>query len=150
MQKKADKILEKIVKKNYNNELEEVLEKKLFAENTKSNLLSILYKIETAYKDYEKVKQDVETKEEFIEKIIKNIKNNCDTIKLIRPNSEESKILGNKTFLVEKKLKKIICYPIERKILYCIAKISKKDKIIKDKYFLINKTLSIKSISFYL
>ncbi len=142
MQKKADKILEKIVKKNYNNELEEVLEKKLFAENTKSNLLSILYKIETAYKDYEKVKQDVETKEEFIEKIIKNIKNNCDTIKLIRPNSEESKILGNKTFLVEKKLKKIICYPIERKILYCIAKISKKDKIIKDKYFLINKTLS--------
>ena len=49
MQKKTDKILEKIVKKNYNNELEEVLEKKLFDENTKSNLLSILYKIEAAY-----------------------------------------------------------------------------------------------------
>ena len=75
MQKKTDKILEKIVKKNYNNELEEVLEKKLFDENTKSNLLSILYKIEAAYKDYEKVKQDVETKEEFIEQLIKNIKN---------------------------------------------------------------------------
>lgn len=142
MQKKTDKILEKIVKKNYNNELEEVLEKKLFDENTKSNLLSILYKIEAAYKDYEKVKQDVETKEEFIEQLIKNIKNNCETIKLVRPNSEESKIMGNKTFLVEKKLKKIICYPIERKILYCVAKISKNEKIIKDKYFLINKTLS--------
>ena len=142
MQKKTDKILEKIVKKNYNNELEEVLEKKLFDANTKSNLLSILYKIETAYKDYEKVKQDVETKEEFIEQLIKDIKNNCETIKLVRPNSEESKILGNKTFLVEKKIKKIICYPIERKILYCIAKISKQDKIVKDKYFLISKTLS--------
>lgn len=142
MQKKTDKILEKIVKKNYNNQLEEVLEKKLFDANTKSNLLSILYKIETAYKDYEKVKQEVETKEEFIEQLIKDIKNNCETIKLVRPNSEESKILGNKTFLVEKKIKKIICYPIERKILYCIAKISKQDKIVKDKYFLINKTLS--------
>ena len=142
MQKKTDKILEKIVKKNYNNELEEILEKKPFDENTKSNLLSILYKIETAYKDYEKVKQDVETKEEFIEKLLKDIKNNCDTIKLVRPNSEESKIMKDKTFLVEKKIKKIICYPIERKILYCIEKISKQDKIIKDKYFLINKTLS--------
>ena len=100
MQKKTDKILEKIVKKNYNNQLEEVLEKKLFDANTKSNLLSILYKIETAYKDYEKVKQEVETKEEFIEQLIKDIKNNCETIKLVRPNSEESKILGNKTFLL--------------------------------------------------
>ena len=48
MQKKTDKLLEKIVKKDYNNELEEVLEKKYFDENVKSILLSILYKIEKA------------------------------------------------------------------------------------------------------
>lgn len=143
MQKKNnDKFIDKIVKRDYNNELEKILEKKYFNENVKNILLNILYKIETSYKDYEKVKHDVETKEEFIENIIKNIRENCETIKLVQPNSEESKIIGNKTFLVEKNKKRIICYPIERKLLYCISKISKKEEIIKDEYFLINKTLS--------
>lgn len=143
MQKKNnDKFIGKIVKKDYNNELEKVLEKKYFNENVKNILLNILYKIETAYKDYEKVKQDVETKEEFIENIIRNIRNNCETIKLVQPNSEESKIIGNKTFLVEKNKKRIICYNVERKLLYCISKISKQEEIVKNNYFLVNKTLS--------
>lgn len=142
MQKKNDNFLDKIVKKDYNNELEKVLEKKLFNEDVKSILLSILYKIEAAYKDYKQVKQNVETKEEFVRRIINTIQMNCNEIKLIKPNSEESKIIGNRTFLVEKNKKRIICYSIERKLLYCISKISKKDKIIKDDYFLINETLS--------
>ncbi len=142
MQKKKEKLLDKIVIKNYNNELEEVLEKKNFDENTKSLLLNILYKIETSYNDYETVKRDVETKDEFIENVINSVKNNCDEIKIIRFQSEENKILGTKTFLVEKKSKRIICYPIERKLFYCISKISKKETIINDKYFLLNKTLS--------
>lgn len=142
MQKKTDKFLDKIVKKDYNNELEKILEKKAFDENTKSLLLSILYKIEMAYKDYEKVKPNVEEKEEFMENILDSIKNNCDTIKVIKLNSKESEMLGNKTFLVEKNRKRIICYPIERKLLYCIAKIDKKEKIIKDHYFVIDKTLT--------
>lgn len=142
MQKKTDKFLEKIVKKDYNNELEEILERKYFDENVKSLLLSILYKIETAYKDYEKVKPNVEEKEEFVQSIIDSIKNNCENIKAVKLNSKESQILGNKTFLVEKDKKRIICYPIERKLLYCIAKISKQETIIKSKYYIIDKTLS--------
>ena len=142
MQKKTDKFLEKLVKKNYNNELEEILEKKNFEENTKSILLNILYKIEAAYKDYEKVKQEVEPKEEFISSIIETIKHDCEDIKIVKLHSEESELLGSKTFLVDKKLKRIICYPIERKVLYCISKISKKDKIIKNEYYLVNRTLS--------
>lgn len=142
MQKKNDNFLEKIVKKDYNNELEKVLEKKYFDENVKSILLNILYKIETSYKDYKKVKQNVETKEKFVQSIIENIKNNCDEIKLVKPYSEESKIIGNRTFLVEKNKKRIICYNMERKLLYCLAKIDKNEKIIKDNYFLINETLS--------
>ena len=105
--RRTDSFFDKIVRKNYNNELEKVLENKYFDENVKSILLSILYKIEAAYKDYEMVKQNVDTKEEFIQEIIDDIKNNCDDIKLISPSSEESKILGNKTFLVEKNRKKI-------------------------------------------
>ena len=140
--KKSDKFLNKIVKKDYNNELERVLEKKYFDENTKSMLLSILYKLETAYKDYEKVKPGVEDKEQFIQNIIDCIKYNCEEIKVIKLNSIESKILGDKTFQVDKTKKRIICYPIERKLLYCIAKINKNEKIIKDKYYVINITLS--------
>ena len=75
MQKKSEKIID-IIKKDYNNKLEAVLEKKYFDENVKSILLSILYKIETSYKDYKHVKQGVETKEEFIERIINTIKDN--------------------------------------------------------------------------
>ena len=74
MQKKTDKFLDKIVKKDYNNELEKVLEKKAFDENTKSLLLSILYKIETAYNDYEIVKPNVKSKEEFVQDIINHIR----------------------------------------------------------------------------
>ena len=105
-------------------------------------LLSILYKIETAYKDYEKVKPGVESKEDFIQSIIRSIEKNCDDIKVVKLNTKECEMLGNKTFLVEKNKKRIICYPVERKLLYCIAKIDKKDKIIKDKYEIINRTLT--------
>ncbi len=142
MQKKTDKFLDKIVKKDYNNELEKILEKKYFDENTKSILLNILYKIDTAYKDYEKVKGYVEEKETYIQCIIDSIKDNCDSIKVVKLNSKEAQMLGTKTFLVEKGKKRIVCYPIERKLLYCIAKIDKHEKIIKDNYGLIDKTLS--------
>lgn len=142
MLKKNENILDKIVKRDYNNELEALLEKKYFSEDTKSILLSILYKLETSYKDYKQVKQDVETKEQIIETLIKNIKENCNEIKLVNPNSKESEMLKGKSFWVEKNRKIIFCYPIERKVLYCISKISQKDRIIKGKYFLIDKTLS--------
>ena len=54
---KKQNFLEKIVKRNYNNELEKLLEEKQFEENAKSTLLNILYKIETGYKDIETVKK---------------------------------------------------------------------------------------------
>ena len=70
MLQKKKNFLEKIVKKDYNNELEEILEAKHFDEIVKSTLLSILYKIEAAYKDLETVKKDVQTKEEYVANII--------------------------------------------------------------------------------
>lgn len=142
MQKKTDKFLDKIVKRDYSNELEKILEKKAFDENTKSMLLSILYKIEAAYKDYEKVKANVEEKDDFIQSIIDSIQNNCEEIKIVKLNTKESELLGDKTFLVEKASKRIICYPMERKLLYCIGKINKKEKIVKEKYSIISKTLT--------
>ena len=142
MIQKKKNLLNKIVKKDYNNELEKILEEKQFGEHEKSTLLNILYKIEAAYKDVETVKQDVETKEEYISHILEIIKDNCNSIKIINMSDEENKIPNNRTYTINKEKKEIIAYPIERKILYAIAKIEKKDKIIKEDYFVIDKTLS--------
>ena len=136
------KLLDKIVKKDYNNELEKILEEKQFGENVKSTLLSILYKIEASYKDVETVKKDIETKDEYISNILDIIKNDCNSIKIIKMNDKESQIPENKTYIINKEKKEIISYPIERKLLYAIAKIGKKDKIIKEDYYVIDKTLS--------
>ena len=76
------------------------------------------------------------------QKIAKIKLKKMQTIKIVKLNTKESEILGDRTFLVDKNRKMIICYPIERKILYCLAKINKNKTIIKDEYFLINQTLS--------
>jgi len=142
LQKRKDILIDKIVKKDYNNELEKILEQKDFDENVKNLLLGILYKLDISYKDYQKVKRNVETKEEYIENILKIIQNECENIKIIRNNSEEERILKGKTFLVDKEKKQIICYPIERKLLYSIEKMEKNSNIIHNEYFLINETLA--------
>ena len=48
--------------RDYNNELEKILENKLFSYDVKNLLLSMLYKIENSYKDYEAVKVEVPSK----------------------------------------------------------------------------------------
>ena len=107
MQRKKDNFLDKLVKKNYNDQIEEVLENKKFDESAKNLLLSMLYKVEASYKDYEIVKRDVSTKEDYIEKIIDVIRNNCSMIKIVKNTSEENEILQNRTFFVDKKAKEI-------------------------------------------
>lgn len=139
---KKESLMDKFVKKDYNNELELVLEQKDFEEDVQSNLLSLLYKIETSYKDYETVKKDVETKEEYIKDFINVIKSDCKSIKLVRMEANKSKIYPNTTFYVDKKNGEIECYPIERKLLYTIWKISKKDIMIKENYYIIDIVLS--------
>ena len=134
---KKEKLIDKLVKKDYNNDLEEVLVKKNFEEEVKNLLLDIMYKIETSYSDYETVKKNVLPKEDYIKNIIKNIKENCETIKLFRPD-ENSK----KSFIIDKEKKKIMCYPILRKLLYSLAKIQKSDDIIKSEPQILNKSLT--------
>ena len=73
MPKKKENLLGKIVQKDYNNELEKVIETKDFDEDVKNLLLSIFYKVEVSYKDYKKVKRNVESQQEYIEKLLKII-----------------------------------------------------------------------------
>ena len=56
MSKKKEDLFSKLNIKDYNNQFEDVLENKNFSESTKNILLNILYKMETSYDDYKKVK----------------------------------------------------------------------------------------------
>ena len=81
---RKEKILDKLVKKDYNNDLEEVLTKKAFSEEAKNLLLDSLYKTENAYRDYETVKINVPTIDEYIQNIIQSVSKSCNNIKKIK------------------------------------------------------------------
>ena len=70
-------MLEKIIKKDSNQELEKILEQKKIDEQAKNLLQGILYKIEVSYKDYKTVKSKQETEKKYVEKILKNIQKNA-------------------------------------------------------------------------
>ena len=118
--------------KDYNNQLENVLENKSFSEDTKNILLSVLYKVETAYEDYSKVKVYTDSKKELIEQIIKTIKEECNEIEIVKPRLDKKTKLGDEKYLIEKN--KIISYPNEKNIFYALNNLDKNKVIIDKKY----------------
>ena len=134
-------IFSKISLKDYNNELEKVLEEKDFSEVVKNLLLSMLYKIENAYEDYETVKVNTASKKYFIKKIIKIINEKCNKIELIKPLTEESKELeeNNANYIVDKKSGKIKVYQNETMMLEAIVALDQNENIVdKQKYIFAN------------
>lgn len=142
--KKRD-FFSKITVKNYNNELENVLEKKKFSVNVKNLLLSMLYKIEVGYEDYKIVKQTPITKGQVIENIIDIIEYGCEQIELVEPTSKKGKVLSkfNMTSVVDKTYNTIISYPIEQEILYALCELQSNSFNVKDSYYIVKKTLPI-------
>lgn len=129
-------IFSKIDLKDYNSILENILEQKAFTGDVKNLLLSMLYKIENGYQDYEIVKVNVSIKKYFLRKIVQVIKDECREIKLVKPLTEESEILEeNKVnYIVDKENGKIIAYPNERIILEAIVNLSQQEIILEDDY----------------
>ena len=133
-------IFSKINLRDYNNVLENILEQKAFSEDVKNLLLSMLYKIENGYEDYKTIKVNVSSKKNYVKKIIQIIKDECKEIQLIKPLSEESKILeeNNVNYIVEKETGKIITYPNERMMLEALVTLSQKDIVLDEQYLLYN------------
>lgn len=129
---KREDFLSKLNIKDYNNQLEDILEKKSFSEGTKNILLNILYKMETAYEDYNKVKVDTKTKKDMLEEIIETIEKYCKEIELIKPKLNEETKLGDKKFIIDKN--KIISYPNEKTVFYALCYIQPKKFRIKTQY----------------
>ena len=129
-------MLEKIIKKDRNEELEKILEQKKIDEQAKNLLQGILYKVEASYKDYKKVKGKKQTEEKYVKEIINNIDKKCNKISIVKLSQKltdeeiQKQLDKNKCYVGEE----IISYPIEEKILYAIEKKSRHSKILNNKY----------------
>lgn len=129
-----NKIFSKLNLKNYNNELEEILEQKIFSEEVKNLLLSMLYKIENAYKDYIAVKIEVLPQKDFISYIIKIIKEDCLNIEFISPENKEQIQINKEKGLIH-------CYPNEKSLLSAIWYMGEKEARISFKYEYVKEAL---------
>ena len=98
---KKERIFSLLNIKDYNNELEKILAKKHFSMDTTHLLLSMSYKIENSYNDYEKVKQEVLSRNKYMEKLISIIKTNCYEFNTIMPSMPEFDELKDKKFVID-------------------------------------------------
>lgn len=124
---------------DYNNELEKVLEKKDFSLDVKNLLLSMLYKVETAYGDYTKTKVNVIPKETYIAEIINYIYFYCNKIEILNAKKQED--IKDKAPVVNKKDKTIKIYQNEKRMLQAIFEISQKEILINNKYDILKEPL---------
>lgn len=127
--------------KDYNSLLEEILDKKTFPSLAKSLLFSLITKLEISYRDYEIVKENSLTKDEFLKNILDVIKNYCDNIKTVEPDSINADILRKHDVdaVTNSKERSILCYPTEQAMLYSISDI-------EPKYFYIKNDFLYKSV----
>ena len=133
MERKAEKILRKIHIKDYTNSLEKVLEEKNFSVDTKNLLLSMVYKIENSYRDYEKTKVEVNEKSEFLERIINIIKEECNEI--ITTNNNED-------FRVDKDNGKILTVGNELLLLKAILKMGEQNIVLTEEENILEPSIS--------
>ena len=118
-------IFSKISSNEYNNRLEQILETKQFDEAVKNLLLSMLYKIESGYKDYSIAKINAETKEDFMEKILYIVKEDCKQIQIVTPKTKEAEPIEetNEVCKIDAKHGEILVYANENDLLYSLEKI---------------------------
>ncbi|MBQ7410710.1 MAG: hypothetical protein IJW20_04945 [Clostridia bacterium] len=125
--------------KDYNLELEEILDRKYFSSSIKNLLFSMIYKIEISYVDYLQVKKCVRTKDDFLNELIETIRLYCDNVKTVEPDSDQAKMLIKNSVkaLTNEKERSILAYPTEIALLYALSEIS-------PKYFYMNQEFSLK------
>lgn len=129
-----ERILLKLNRRDYKNELELILENKEFDEEAKSLILSIFYKIDNFYKDYIDVKKETETKNKYLEEYINIINNKCNKIKILSPKE----CTKTKKYIIDKKNGEIRCFPNEVILLYAIYELNEISEIGKLKNLTVN------------
>ena len=80
--------------------LADIIELKGFSEEAENLLLNMLYKIDENYDNYAKVKREVPSKEDFIQKIIVNIRDNVKNVNFVRPHTQNMTLYRNNVLKV--------------------------------------------------
>ena len=120
----------RFLSRDYKEELANIAETKGFSNNAENLLLSMAYKLEDGYDNYQIVKREVPNKYDFIDRIVKIVREDCDYIEIAEPNSElEKELKKNKCrVMTEKdtrsKQRNVITYPNEKTLLYGLTKVS--------------------------
>ena len=122
--------------KDYTEMLEEILDKKYFSGQIKNLLLSMLYKIEISYNDFEKVKKVVRSKDDYINDILNIIQKYCDNLKVVKPDSSQANLLAKNNVLAvtNEKERSALVYATEKSLLYAISDIEPKYFYISPKF----------------
>ena len=127
--------------KDYNRELEKILEKKDFSKDTKNLLLSMFYKLEISYNDYYTVKRKSKTKQEYLENVLENIKNS-NRIELVRPSDIEFENYNSSMpYEIDFKLKRIRVVANELALLSAILELNDFQINLTEKYNLIRNSM---------
>lgn len=116
----------KILSKDYKEELANIAEQKGYTQEAGNLLLSMIYKIEDSFENYETVKREVPNKLEFMKDIIKTVAKQCAKIEIAEPNTKlAQKLKDNKCNIISEKVaggKVVISFPNEKTLLYGISK----------------------------
>ena len=105
-------------------------ESKRFEKEAQNLLLSMLYKVEGAYDDYETVKREVPTKDDFMQNIINIVRKYCREIEIAKPNSLlEKELTKSRCKILEEEPdnkynneQKVIFFPNEKVVLYSVIR----------------------------
>ena len=120
----------KFLSRDYKEDLANIVETKKFSEEACNLLLSMTYRIDDGYANYEKVKREVPEKEEFFQKLIDEVEYNCENILIAIPGSKlEEELKANKCKMMmedsaDSDQKTVISYPNVKTLLYGITKAS--------------------------
>ena len=129
---------------DYNNKLEKILENKLYSYDVKNLLLSMLYKIENAYKDYQNVKIGVPSKKDYIENILEIIKEKALKIFIVKAGTEDAKSLeeNNVLYKVDKINGEIVCFQNEVVLLKALFTLDASNNEFKSLYSYLEEPLN--------
>lgn len=127
--------------KDYNKELEKILEHKEFSKEIKNLLLSMFYKIENSYNDYYLVKTKCKTKHEYLNNLLDNIKN-TNSMDLISANNLEFKDFKNRElYKIDRKLKRITVLANETALLAALLDLNDFQVYVREEYELIKNSM---------
>lgn len=118
----------KFLSKDYKEELANIAETKNFSQESENLLLGMCYRIDDSYDNYEIVKRQVPSREEFFDELTREVECNCKNIMIATPKSElEKELKENKCKIMMESAKNemqknVISYPNEKTLLYGISK----------------------------